>query len=241
VRALVVPLLSILSVFGADPPRKPDSPPKPAPSVEHFDPTKARHVLRRLLDRRIDADKGGKKSEVEAIDKEIRDRFEKKLAVLVSDMTGFTAKTKESGIIPFLADIRRLFHLAEPIVEKHGASWVKVDADDLFITAPDPRAMFALARDLQAAVAAHNQADPVHKIGLSIGLGFGPTLVVEHDVFGDAVNTASKLGEDIGKAGEILITESMMTAAGADSASRCTRVENFDARGSKYPFFTCRP
>src|SRR5262249_22958190 len=118
---------------------------------------------------------------------------------------------------------------------------VKVDADDLFITNPDPNAMFTLARDLQAAVAAHNRSQPAHAIGLSIGLGFGPTLVIEHDIFGDPVNTASKLGEDIGAAGEILITEAMIEALGKNSTERCTRVENFAARGSKYPFYTCRP
>jgi len=132
-----------------------------------------------------------------------------------------------------------LFHIAEPIVAKHGAAWVKVDADDLFITVPDPSELFGLAHDLQASIRDHNAKDKEHPIGLAIGLGFGPILVVEHDIFGDAVNTASKLGEDIGKEGEILLTEAMYQALKKEEAALCTPAADYAARGSKYPFYTC--
>ena len=48
----------------------------------------------------------------------------------------------------------------------------------------------------------------VQEMYLSIGIGYGPILVVENeDMWGNEVNLASKLGEDIAQDGEILLTE----------------------------------
>ncbi len=52
---------------------------------------------------------------------------------------------------------------------------------------------------------------PELDIRLSIGVDFGRFLIVgNNDFFGEPVNVASKLGEDIAKPGEILITERTM-------------------------------
>jgi class 3 adenylate cyclase len=49
---------------------------------------------------------------------------------------------------------------------------------------------------------------PEEQILLGVGLGFGDMLQIgEEDVFGAEVNAASKLGEDIAKGGDILVTE----------------------------------
>ena len=48
-------------------------------------------------------------------------------------------------------------------------------------------------------------------IHVSIGIDYGKILIVnEDDIFGDAVNRACKMGEDIGTAGDILITKEAM-------------------------------
>jgi class 3 adenylate cyclase len=50
---------------------------------------------------------------------------------------------------------------------------------------------------------------------LCVGLGFGPMLRIgDVDVFGAEVNAASKLGEDVAQAGEILVTEAVRVRAG---------------------------
>ncbi len=52
---------------------------------------------------------------------------------------------------------------------------------------------------------------------LCVGLGYGQVLRIgDADVFGREVNAASKLGEDIAKAGEILVTNAV--------------VENYDSK-----------
>jgi class 3 adenylate cyclase len=51
-------------------------------------------------------------------------------------------------------------------------------------------------------------AEPVGQSELCIGIGFGRILQLDDDAFGDEVNLAYKLGEDIAKGREILITAS---------------------------------
>ena len=63
------------------------------------------------------------------------------------------------------------------------------------------------ARRIQTALAAANVGAPEEDaIGVSIGIGHGPILLACDDFFGDEVNLASKLGEDIAESGEVLLT-----------------------------------
>jgi class 3 adenylate cyclase len=55
---------------------------------------------------------------------------------------------------------------------------------------------------------------PEEQVLLCIGLGFGRVLRIgDSDVFGAEVNAASKLGEDIAEAWEILVTEAVKEKA----------------------------
>ena len=51
-------------------------------------------------------------------------------------------------------------------------------------------------------------ADADRRLYASIGIGFGDILVLaDEDLFGDEVNLASKLGEDVAQGGMVLLTE----------------------------------
>lgn len=197
----------------------------------------ARKQLRDLLDRRLAAVDRDEADVVAQIDAEVARRFERPLAVMITDTSGFTAQTKAHGVTSFLMKMRRLFRIAQPIILRHGAELVKVDADDLFVVADSADALLQVARDLLAALDEHNAAH-ADFLGISIGLGYGKTLVIERDIFGDAVNTASKLGEDIGLVSEMLATESFVAALGPENAAACTKVDHV-TRGAKLPFYAC--
>ncbi|MFO0547099.1 MAG: hypothetical protein U0271_01860 [Polyangiaceae bacterium] len=212
----------------------------PSASASAGAPLSERRRLRAMLDERLAKEKAGDAAGVKAVDDAIRERFEQPLAIMITDMSGLTKRTREEGIISTLAQVRRLVLLAEPLLPRFGAEWIKVDADDLMIKCKSPAKLLELARALAAAVAEHNQRDPSHAIGLSIGLGYGPVLVVEHDVWGNAINTGSKLGEDVGEAGEILAAEEFIQALPADVAASCKKEPAPEKRGSKLPFWSCQ-
>ena len=78
-----------------------------------------------------------------------------------------------------------------------------------------PAAALAAARDIRQACRA--LPEPLE---VSIGLDCGRFLYVPHsDCFGDPVNVAYKLAEDIAGHGEILASDRVFTAAGQDAAA----------------------
>lgn len=132
--------------------------------------------------------------------------------VLVLDMFGFSLLTRKYGIVHYLSMIRRMQLTVEPIISGHGGTIIKFEADNCFAVLPDPLAAVRAATTIQHALAASNllTTDELD-VHVSIGIDYGKILIVNNeDIFGDAVNRACKMGEDIGAAGEVLITKEAM-------------------------------
>jgi class 3 adenylate cyclase len=167
--------------------------------------------LYKLIDERNEASTD---AERDAIDDRIRSQFRRPVAVLISDMSGFSRVTKSLGIIHFLSMIRRMQKLCSPIIEANNGRLVKCEADNLFCSFPTTLDATRAAVEMRAAVAVDATERPESdQIGLAIGISWGEVLDIDgHDMFGHAVNMASKLGEDTAGGGEILLTQ---TAAAA--------------------------
>ena len=128
-------------------------------------------------------------------------------AILALDMSHFSLSVRRSGILPYLGLIRRMHRITEPIVRECRGDVVKYVADNLL-------AVFAEVTDAVAAAVKINQAlieAPVftatESLSVAIGIDHGRfVLVPGRDCYGDPVNIAYKLGEDLARPGEILIT-----------------------------------
>jgi class 3 adenylate cyclase len=146
---------------------------------------------------------------VAEIDASLTETFSRTVAVLVLDMSGFSRLTACHGVIHFLAMIHKMEQAATPAVEGNGGQVVKQEADNLFAVFPSAQLALEAALDIRRATTAMNSvlADDL-KIRVSVGIGFGPTLLLEQqDFYGHEVNLACKLGEDLAKAGEIILTD----------------------------------
>ena len=160
------------------------------------------------------------------------------LSVFISDMSGFSKLTREKGIGWFLAQIRRMERVALPLLVKHGVELVKQYGDDLFIVSTDPVRLVAFAKDFLRALEGEKQQG--RALNVSIGIASGPVLRVGNDLFGDAVNRASKLGEDLGEAEELLLATEVFEALPEVEKTDCTAQPD-GARGSNFPFVLCAP
>ncbi len=154
-----------------------------------------------------------------AIEQWIRDSFGKRKAVLALDMSNFTLMVRREGIISYLCQIRRMQRLTLPILAAHQGELVKYDADNLLAVFDES------VHAVEAAVAMHQAAAESAREGsalsFSIGIDYGEVLLIaEADCFGDTVNLAHKLGEDIAQPGEILISPAVRDRLGAASAFR---------------------
>lgn len=144
------------------------------------------------------------------IDQQIHQRFDQDCAILVLDLSGFSRLTIRHGIVHFLAMIHRMAAISTPIIQQHQGRVVKQEADNIFAVFADVSAAVATAIDIFKAFEAVNSGLPSDQdLYAGIGIGYGTTLVVgEDDLYGNEMNLASKLGEDLARQGEILITES---------------------------------
>ncbi len=133
-------------------------------------------------------------------------------AVFVLDMSGFSLLTRKYGIVHYLSMVRRMQLTTEPIVKAYGGSMIKYDADNCFAVFPEPLSAVNAAIAMQHAFEASNILTPDDfDIHIACGIDYGKLLIIGHeDCFGDPVNRASKIGEDIAAAGEVLITREAM-------------------------------
>ncbi len=138
-------------------------------------------------------------------------------AILVTDLSGFTKRTKKYGVLHFLHTFRRCDLACQPIIARHRGWLMKHEADDLIVMFDDASAAVRAAMEMQVASIDDNVGRPEEDHWrLSIGVEFGSVIRLEDDAFGDAVNVAFKLGEDVGVAGEILIGPEAFSRAQKD-------------------------
>lgn len=157
-----------------------------------------------------------------SIDAVIAAEFAQTHAVLVLDMSGFSRLVARYGTTHYLAMIRRMQTTAVPMVQNHGGRLVKQEADNLFCVFRTVDQAVAGARGINCAFAEANRFLPEDwDIHVSIGIGFGEVLMIDEcDMFGHEMNLASKLGEDVALAGQVLLTEAAHAAlATAESAT----------------------
>jgi class 3 adenylate cyclase len=157
-----------------------------------------------LLDRYVDTPP----AERPAVEAEIWRNFGVECAILALDMSGFSLTVRRSGIVGYLGQIRRMLRLTEPVVSAYRGETVKREADNLLAVFASAEDALAAAEAINAALAAERTANPGPiPLAASIGLDFGKLLHIPRcDCFGDAVNVAYKLGEDLAVAEEILLT-----------------------------------
>ena len=180
-----------------------------------------RAYLRRLL-----SERNQYPERVAEFDQEIRRTFERAVSMLMLDMSGFSLLTRKYGIVHYLSMVRRMQLTTAPIVKSFGGSMIKYEADNCFAIFPDPLSAANAAIAMQHAFDAANllTSDDLD-IHIACGIDYGKILIIGHeDCFGDPVNRASKMGEDVAAAGEILITKEAMNMIPAEAGIRSREI-----------------
>ncbi|WP_294769745.1 adenylate/guanylate cyclase domain-containing protein [uncultured Rhodoferax sp.] len=151
-----------------------------------------------------------------AVEQMILDTFQCRKAVLALDMSGFTLTVRRDGILAYLCQIRRMHKITRPLVEAHHGEVVKNEADNLLAVFDSVADAVAAGLAMVRGAMAEGQS-PV--LAFSVGIDVGDILLIhQEDCFGDAVNLAYKLGEDIARPGEVLVTRAVRDSLGADPA-----------------------
>jgi adenylate cyclase len=142
-------------------------------------------------------------------------------SVLFADMAGFTARTSDTSPDELVLFLNRVFSDFDRLVESRGLEKIKTTGDAYMVVSgvPTPRldharALALLALDIRASAA--DLSDPHgRRVPIRIGMASGPVVAgvvgtrkFFYDVWGDAVNVASRM-ESSGEEGKIQVSEAI--------------------------------
>ena len=138
----------------------------------------------------------------------IWDRFGVEGTVFISDMASFSSTSRKLGVCHFLKMIHRARQIVAPVIESNNGILLKCDADNCYAYFDQPDDAIRASFEVNAALFQANDAFGIgEQIYLSVGIDYGRVLLIgDVDFFGDPVNTASKLGEDLAIREEVLVT-----------------------------------
>jgi len=147
-------------------------------------------------------------AEIELAKQHIWERFGAEGAVFISDMASFSSTSRKIGVLHFLKMIHRARQIIAPIIEANNGILLKCDADNCYAFFRKTDDAIQASFDVNRALFRANDAFGIgEQIYLSVGIDYGRVLLVgDVEFFGDPVNTASKLGEDLAVREEVLVT-----------------------------------
>ncbi|MCZ6642516.1 MAG: adenylate/guanylate cyclase domain-containing protein [Gammaproteobacteria bacterium] len=147
-----------------------------------------------------------------AIDKSIWERFGCSGTAFISDMANFSSTSRTLGISHFLKLIYRAREIIEPIIDSNNGTLLKSDGDNCYAYFEFPDDAIRASMEINSTLfEANRHLEIEDHIYLSVGIDYGDLLLIgSEDFYGDPVNTASKLGEDLAGQAETLVTERAM-------------------------------
>ena len=173
-------------------------------------------------------------------------RYGTRGTAFVSDMCRFSRTTREHGICHFLGLIEHARRIIAPEILRNGGKLLKFEIDNSFAYFNDVDAALQCARDLTAKIAETNHhRPPEEQITIAIGIDHGDLLLIDDaDFFGDPVNTACKLGEDVAAEGETLVTARAFELCTRDLAyvldRKLARISGIDIEYARISFMHAR-
>ncbi|MBN2438034.1 MAG: CHAT domain-containing protein [Deltaproteobacteria bacterium] len=173
--------------------------------------------------------------ERERLDHELKEKFRKELSILFTDVCGYTKYVETKGDISGRAMIQRHNDIVFPVVAKHGGVVVKTIGDAVMATFSTPLAAVKASMDIQKGLHEHNRkSETSEKIYVKIGINKGEALMDGVDVFGDAVNVASRIQSQAGK-DQILVSQIVYEEVGGSEDILCRLHGTVSIKGKAEP------
>jgi class 3 adenylate cyclase len=183
---------------------------EPAPKPRTTDPGAA--VDRTLI---LDAEQNDELMALRAQqDKALKQRFEKNVAVLFSDVVGSTAYYEKYGDVRGREMVLTHNALLFPLIQNAGGVIIKTIGDAIMACFDSVNDALAAAAAMQHTLSEHNQdvSQSDEQIHIRIAINYGVAIAQEGDVHGDVVNVAARIEREA-KPDEIWLSERVQRAA----------------------------
>jgi class 3 adenylate cyclase len=141
---------------------------------------------------------------------EFKSKYLTKAAILCLDMTGFTETAMVDSELESFFRILDVQKVCGPVFRQFNAFKIRAFADNFFVLFDDPHNALNAAFGIHRRIEFFNQSELAGKdpAQCCISIGFGEVYAIGIDqAMGAEMNRACKLGEDIARGFETLITE----------------------------------
>jgi class 3 adenylate cyclase len=146
------------------------------------------------------------------LERAMKDKFQRVLTVMFTDLKGSTAIAEAAGDLAVRGMLKQYHDLCTDSVKAHGGTLVKTIGDGSLSHFTDALAACRAAAAIQRGMEAINLSKKYPTLLLArIGLHTGECILEKNDIFGDVVNTASRF-ESSAHPGEILVSEDTYNA-----------------------------
>jgi adenylate cyclase len=136
-----------------------------------------------------------------------RGRGTQEMAVMFTDLAGFSSWALKAGDEPALALLREVGTRVETTVVRHGGRIVKRLGDGVMATFLEPQAAIEAALDAQHEVGEIDLDG--YRPSMRVGVHWGSPRKLGGDYLGVDVNTAARVG-DAAKPGEVLVSDALL-------------------------------
>jgi class 3 adenylate cyclase len=172
----------------------------------------------------------------EQLERAMKDKFQRVLTVMFTDLKGSTAIAEASGDLAVRAMLKVYHDLCAVSVKSNGGTVVKTIGDGTLSHFTDALAACRAAAAIQRGMEQINISKKYPTLLLArIGLHTGECLLEKNDIFGDVVNTASRF-ESSAHPGEILVSEETYNAL-SDKTEFYVRFDrDVSLKGKSNPF-----
>ena len=172
----------------------------------------------------------------EELERAVKEKFQRVLTVMFTDLKGSTAIAETSGDLAVRAMLKRYHDLCGDAIKANGGTLVKTIGDGSLSHFTDALAGCRAAAAIQRGMEQINISKQYKSLLLArIGLHTGECILEKNDVFGDVVNTASRF-ESSAHAGEILISEDTYNAISDKTEFYARFDRDVTLKGKSMPF-----
>jgi len=155
----------------------------------------------------------------------------KKLAILFADICGSTALYENLGDQLARQLIARCLTILNGPLLSHKGTLVKTIGDEILCTFPTSEVALIAACEMQRAIKADNQ-NSEHPMYIRIGFNYGEVLCEDGDIFGDAVNVASRVAA-ITRANQIMTTPAVIDPLPLSLHDMVRKIQRVDIKGKQ--------
>lgn len=151
-------------------------------------------------------------------------------AILFADVAGSTRLYEKIGDRAAREAISGVLARMTAIAERHAGVLVKTIGDEILCRFPAAERAVSAAIAMQEALAG-DRSSPV-RLDMRMGLHWGPVILEQGDVFGDAVNVAARMSA-VARAGQIITTRDTVLALPPELAERTRLFDTATVKGKQ--------